>query len=302
MVKKSEPQVPNSHLQWVSQRHVQRFIKPTFPLLLLICLVKRALRALESPQYAKARAKNPLLPQVTNETEAKTALQLLPLSMLALRVIKKDPHEGHNHAPGKKHKKEKRVKGQWDVQIVQQQEFEPMMHYMWLYEGSQWKTKIWAAVALVVVFAVVMFPLWPLFMRQGVYYLSVGAMGLLIAFFGLAIIRLILFIITFFTTPPGLWLFPNLFEDVGVIDSFKPLYGWQETKKGKKKRKQSHGGLGDQRDPTSGIAPPSATVSGKDAPVVNGSAVATGAEGMAEAVGNAVSKRHMAPTVEEDED
>lgn len=264
-------------------------------------LVKRALRALHSPAYAKARTKNSLLPPVTNEAEAKSALQLLPLSMLALRVIKKDPHEGHNHPPGQKHKKEKRVKGQWDVQIVQQQEFEPLMHYMWLYEGPQWKTKIWAAVALIVVFAVVMFPLWPLFMRQGVYYLSVGAMGLLIAFFVIAIIRLILFVITFFAVPPGLWLFPNLFEDVGVIDSFKPLYGWQEIKKGKKKRKQSHGGMIEQRDPTTGIAAPSATVAGEDAPVVNGSAVASGAETVANALDNVVSKRHMAPTVEDDE-
>lgn len=36
-----------------------------------------------------------------------------------------------------------------------------------------------------------------------------------------------LFVVTVFAVPPGLWLFPNLFEDVGVIDSFKPLWGWQ---------------------------------------------------------------------------
>lgn len=32
-----------------------------------------------------------------------------------------------------------------------------------------------------------------------------------------------------FTVPPGLWLYPNLFEDVGFFDSFRPVWGWQEV-------------------------------------------------------------------------
>ena len=237
---------------------------------------------------------------MTNETEAKSALQQLPLSMLALRVVKKDPHEGHNHPPGQKHKQEKRVKGLWDVKIVQQQEFDPMMHYVWLYEGSQWKTKIWAGLALIAVFTVVMFPLWPLFMRQGVYYLSVGAMGLLIAFFGLAIVRLILYCVTYFAVAPGLWIFPNLFEDVGVIDSFKPLYGWQETKKGKKKKAKAGPGIGQERNPMDGQAAPTASIDGANAPTVNGGAVASGTDGTV-ALSNGVSKR-FAATVEDEDD
>ena len=73
-------------------------------------------------------------------------------------------------------------------------------------------------------------------MRQGVWYISVGVVGLICLSVGLTIVRLILFCITFFAVPPGLWLFPNLYEDVGLIDSFKPLWGWQETKKKKKKK------------------------------------------------------------------
>ena len=208
--------------------------------------------------------------------------------MLALRVTKKDPHEGHNHA---KAKKEKRVKGLWDVKIEQQQDFDPMMHYVWLYEGSQWKTKVWAGLALAAVFAVVLFPLWPLFMRQGVWYLSVGAMGLLVAFFGLAIVRLILFCVTFFAVPPGLWIFPNLFEDVGVIDSFKPLYGWQQNKKTKKAKKVAAGEAG----PGGGEKAASLVES---ASATNGTAVTSGAE----VVPAGGVKRHAAPTVEEAED
>lgn len=86
-----------------------------------------------------------------------------------------------------------------------------------------------AAAVVAGIFAVVLFPLWPMVMRQGVWYLSVGLMILLGLFFAMAIFRLILFCVTVFVVPPGLWLFPNLFEDVGVIDSFKPLWGWQEV-------------------------------------------------------------------------
>lgn len=104
-----------------------------------------------------------------------------------------------------------------------------MMHYVFLYEGPQWKQKAMAAAVVVGIFAVVLFPLWPIMLRQGVWYLSVGMMGLLGLFFAMAIFRLILFCITVFAVPPGLWLFPNLFEDVGFFDSFKPVWGWQEV-------------------------------------------------------------------------
>lgn len=250
------------------------------------------MRALHSDAYKKAQKKNPLLPKIENDAEARNALGTLPLSMLALRVSKKDPHEGHNHA---KPKKEKRVKGLWEVKIEHKQEFEPLMHYVWIYEGSQWKTKIWAALAVLAVFTVVLFPLWPLFMRQGVWYLSVGAMCLVIAFFGLGIVRLILFCLTVFTIPPGLWIFPNLFEDVGFFDSFKPVYEWGDSKKKKPKKKQqiaaaSDGGVAESKEaaPASSSAP---------APVGNGNAVSSGVESPA---GLPLAKRHA--TVEEVEE
>jgi translocation protein SEC62 len=192
-------------------------------------LVKRAIRALESPAYEKARTKNALLPPVTNRAEAENCFKLLPLSLLALRVQKVDPnagHEGHAHAPPDP---KKRVKGLWTVTIVQQQEAGDDMHYMWLWEGPQWRKKLYAVGALALIMTVVMFPLWPLVMRQGVWYLSMGMLGLLGLFFVMAIFRLILFCITMFTHAPGLWLYPNLFEDVGFFDSFRPLWAWHEV-------------------------------------------------------------------------
>ncbi|KAK8198567.1 Translocation protein S62 [Zalaria obscura] len=204
--------------------------------------VKRAIRALHSPAYEKARSKNPLLPPVTDRVTAENVFKLLPLSLLALRVSKVDPHEGHDHAPSKK----KRVKGLWTVKVEQQQEAKDEYHYVWLYEGSQWKMKLYALGALLVILAVILFPLWPYTLRVGVWYLSMACLGLLGLFFAMAIFRLILFVITMFVAPPGLWLYPNLFEDVGFFDSFRPVWGWQETeemrkeaRKAKKARKEA---------------------------------------------------------------
>jgi translocation protein SEC62 len=125
--------------------------------------------------------------------------------------------------------KGKRVKGLWTVKIEQQQECREELHFVWLYEGSQVMTKLYAAGALAIVFAIVMFPLWPMKMRLGVWYLSMGMLGLIGLFFAMSIFRLILFGLTYFIVPPGLWLYPNLFEDVGFFDSFRPVWGWQEV-------------------------------------------------------------------------
>ncbi|KAI3549274.1 Sec62 family protein translocation protein [Colletotrichum melonis] len=201
--------------------------------------VKRALRALQSPAYEKARKKNPELPEITDRASLENTFKLLPMSMLALRVTKTDPHEGHDHGP----KKTKRIKGLWTVRIEPQQEAKEEMYYAWFWEGSQVKRKLYSILALVLIFIVVCYPLWPLKLRLGVYYLSWGFLGLLGLFFLMAIFRVILFCITYFVASPGLWLFPNLWEDVSFMDSFKPVWAWHDTapKKGKKKKASSAG-------------------------------------------------------------
>ena len=148
------------------------------------------------------------------------------MSMLALRVTKVDPHAGHDHAPAKK---AKRQKGLWTVRVEPQQEAHDDMYYVWLYEGSQVMRKVYAALALVAIFTIVLYPLWPLALRQGVYYLSWGFLGLLGLFFAMAIFRIILFCVTYFVVPPGLWLYPNLWEDVSFMDSFRPVWAWHEV-------------------------------------------------------------------------
>jgi len=70
---------------------------------------------------------------------------------------------------------------------------------------------------VVIMLAGVMFPLWPVKLRIGVWYLSVAALGLVGAFIGLAVVRLILWVVTSFSMKKAIWLFPNLFEDVGFV-------------------------------------------------------------------------------------
>ncbi|MCJ1390952.1 Translocation protein S62 [Xylographa bjoerkii] len=248
--------------------------------------VKRALRAIESPAYTTAsKKKNSALPALTPTFPANEIFKLLPLSLLALRVSKTDPHEGHGHAPPAK--PTKRTKGLWHVRIEQQQDISPDLHYIFIYEGPQWRTKLYAGGALLLIMAVIMFPLWPVKLRIGVWYLSMGMVGLIGLFFLMAIFRLILFVVTMFTVPPGLWLYPNLFEDVGFFDSFRPVWGWQEEKK--KKSKSSKKGVESET-----AAPTTAEGQTPSAPITTATSTATES--------GAYERRNLTPRVEEVEE
>ncbi|KAI8072187.1 translocation protein Sec62-domain-containing protein [Gilbertella persicaria] len=119
------------------------------------------------------------------------------------------------------------------------QEVQEDGYYMWIWEGSQVKNYLGAIGLVSVILAGVLFPLWPNFLRMGVWYLSVAVLCLIGLFFAIALVRLVLYIITYPVLPRGFWLFPNLFEDVGIIESFIPLYGFDPIKEDKKKSKKS---------------------------------------------------------------
>ncbi|KAI8098793.1 translocation protein Sec62-domain-containing protein [Halteromyces radiatus] len=157
--------------------------------------------------------------QPTERTDAVAILNELGRLGFILCVERGDPING-KHTP--------RVLRPCSVQ-----EMNESGYYLWVWEGSQLRVYLGAIGMVGAILTAVLFPLWPDILKRGVWYLSVGTLGLLGVFFGIAIVRLILFIITMIILPRGFWLFPNLFEDVGVIDSFKPLYGWDEPKKKK---------------------------------------------------------------------
>ncbi len=114
-----------------------------------------------------------------------------------------------------------------------------------------------------IMLAGVMFPLWPPTMRLGVWYLSIGMLGLIGLFFVIAILRLIFYIITVIVASPGIWIFPKLFADVGFVrvfflfemssnlttlqvESFIPLWEWDVQKKKSKKKKGEKGEKSDK--------------------------------------------------------
>ncbi|KAI6168432.1 translocation protein Sec62-domain-containing protein [Pisolithus thermaeus] len=185
---------------------------------------KSAVKALLSPAYAKAKN----VPQITTEAQAETRLQTISQYMFFVRVDRAE-QVGSSGSPRQ-------------VTVSPIQGFSQEAHFAWFYDGSQWTTYAGGLLMVAIMLAGVMFPLWPPIMRLGVWYLSMGALGLIGAFFGLAIVRLIFYIITIIVVPPGIWIFPKLFADVGVIESFIPLWEWDlPKKKGEKKRKGKKG-------------------------------------------------------------
>lgn len=78
-----------------------------------------------------------------------------------------------------------------------------------------------------------MFQAWPLALKLAMWYISVVLLTVMVSLsfavyeclqFTLIIIRLVLFV-AFWFCGYDFWLFPNLFdEELGVIDSFKPLH------------------------------------------------------------------------------
>ncbi|XP_013790986.1 translocation protein SEC62-like [Limulus polyphemus] len=101
--------------------------------------------------------------------------------------------------------------------------------YVWIYDPIP--LKVWIAGTLLVLGAIALclFPLWPRVVRHYIYYLSIVAAGFLVVIIGLAVIRMVVFVIIWLLTfgKHHLWLLPNLTEDVGFFESFWPLYQYE---------------------------------------------------------------------------
>ncbi len=167
--------------------------------------------------------------------------------MMMARVVKAGV--GHQHGEhgeedkeSKKKRKKKKKPAPSDapkpakkLEIVKAEGIDAGHFYAMLYDPPSIWTTVYAVGLLAVAIACVMFPMWPKTLRVGVWYLSMASIGFLGAFFGLVVIRLILYIILLMGSGRKGWLFPNLLADVGVIDSFKPLWKWEKVKRRKSK-------------------------------------------------------------------
>lgn len=195
--------------------------------------LKRLVRTLLSEDYKKKSA-NPryqLVP-IPNQEEAQKILLLMILAKMLI------PVEKLHYAQIKEVKGWKPNKEKPTVRPHMKVDFLPDSYFAWVYEKPNPYMALYGVLMLVGVFTVVLFPLWPRSMRTGVWYLSMGFLGLLGLFFAMAIVRLVIFCVTYLALPQAFWLYPNLFEDCGFFESFVPLYGWSEPA-GKKKSKKS---------------------------------------------------------------
>ncbi|KAG8833580.1 Translocation protein S62 [Serendipita sp. 399] len=209
-----------------------------------------AIKSLLTPAYAKLKN----APNVASEVEATELMSQVIRHAFFLRV---DRGETLTLTSGQTKSKAKALT------VNQMQMFEPNFYYAWFYEGSQWTTYLGGAIMVFVLLAGVMFPLWPPMFRQGVSYLSMGILGLIGLFFVIAILRLIFWIISIVVVPPGIWIFPQLFADVGFVDSFIPLWDWDVKKKKVKKEgksKKSKKEAGSRSETPDLLAPPKAAL------------------------------------------
>lgn len=108
--------------------------------------------------------------------------------------------------------------------------------YAWVLESSQFWTLLGAFGLLLASFGIVMYPLWPASMRNMTWYLMMLLVAFLVFLIVISIIRLIVFGLTYFMMSPGIWIFPNLYEDVSFIDSFIPLWDWHKTESNDSKK------------------------------------------------------------------
>ncbi|CAP23445.2 Protein CBG03222 [Caenorhabditis briggsae] len=109
--------------------------------------------------------------------------------------------------------------------------------YVWVFDPTPLMKKVIGVLMLVGTIVGCLFPLWPAWLRQAVYYISISGIGIFAAIIVTAILRTILFGIIYAATfgKHKLWILPNLTEDCGVLESFQPWYTYEYCGDGKKK-------------------------------------------------------------------
>ncbi|CCH62661.1 hypothetical protein TBLA_0H03800 [Henningerozyma blattae CBS 6284] len=200
---------------------------------------KRFIRALKSPEYTKKSKLQPDIfpPVILSETPATDPKEIeqedirarnifitLIKTQLIVPAIKLHSNECFEHQlkPNKDYP---------HLILSNKAILQPDQYFVWNYNPKSWYDTFMGIGVIGLLLALVGYPLWPPFMRRGSYYLSMGSLALLGVFFAMALVRLFLHLISLpfcNKVTGGFWLFPNLFEDCGVLESFKPLYGFGE--------------------------------------------------------------------------
>mmetsp|Transcript_7879 Transcript_7879/g.18416 ORF Transcript_7879/g.18416 Transcript_7879/m.18416 type:complete len:351 (+) Transcript_7879:86-1138(+) len=123
---------------------------------------------------------------------------------------------------------EKKVK-KWPDRLARtpNQTFDCEQFYVITYEGNNGMQHFLLALIILGVLLVCMFPVWPMWAKIGIWYLTVIFLTL---YFGVLILRMVIFTM-FWTVGFDFWIFPNLNDEYcGFLDSFQPFYSWEKRK------------------------------------------------------------------------
>lgn len=101
--------------------------------------------------------------------------------------------------------------------------------YVWIFDPVHPKTFVMGVLVVIAAIAICMFPLWPMNVREYVWYLSVAgavAIGMLLV---LGVVRYIMFAVLWAVSfgKHNFWLLPNLYAECGFLESFVPLYEYE---------------------------------------------------------------------------
>lgn len=123
-----------------------------------------------------------------------------------------------------------------DVIVSLARKFNKKDSYIWVVEQTNHMHLILSVVLIAFVLLLVMYQVWPSKIRSKMTYVFYPIFAFFVFLGVLAVLRLVIFSVTFFSHPPGIWLFPNLFADVGFIDSFIPVWSYHGTETKPKKK------------------------------------------------------------------
>ncbi|KAF8186983.1 translocation protein Sec62-domain-containing protein [Mycena galopus ATCC 62051] len=154
-----------------------------------------AIKALLSPAYAKQKG----LQKITTEAEAVAVLAAVNAFAFFLRV------QTSSTSPK-------------ILRLIPDQKFVADEHYVWIFERSESQWTMYTGAILLL--AAVIFLWWSAMVQLGrlrASYLSMGILGVWGLFFAVVIVRLIFYLITLVVARPGIWIFPNLFTNVGFV-------------------------------------------------------------------------------------
>lgn len=194
-------------------------------------------KAVDTLYDSKKYGHNAKTVKFANRAAAVTFLRTMQEKGLFFRARKLVAKKKAGSGEEEEEKKKRKVK----LELHQDQSFNDANDvYVWIYDPTPLKKKIIGALMILGTIAGCLFSLWPIWLRQLVYYLSLAGIGFFGLLFAVAIARTILYYVIWAATMGrhNLWILPNLSENCGFFESFQPWYTYEYLPSGKIEKKK----------------------------------------------------------------